>query len=61
MRLIGRVRTLIPVLDGISPQVVVPTSAREDAAADYGRPSAYQRTKSVIGGVAPSCRILDAF
>jgi hypothetical protein len=31
------------------------------AALDYGRSSAYQITKSVMGGVAPSCRILDAF
>jgi hypothetical protein len=27
----------------------------------YGRPSAYQTTKSVIGGGAPSCLILAAF
>lgn len=32
-----------------------------EVSADYGRPSAYQITKSVIGGEAPSCRILDAF
>ena len=29
--------------------------------ADYGWPSANQITKSVIGGVPPSCRILAAF
>jgi hypothetical protein len=33
----------------------------ESSAWDYGRPRAYQMTKSVIGGVTPSCRILDAF
>ena len=38
-----------------------PRTLTIQASAGYGCPSAYQITKSVIGGVALSCRILAAF